>query len=313
VGDVSRARRKRSAKHYVVSVLTQVWRHPSNQGRRFRAVGRAIGWQARKRITGKPRLVTFGPYEIMCYPDTGSAANVIYFTERFDPVELAFLDLYLRPGDNVVDAGANIGLYSLWATALVGAAGRVDAFEAAPHTAERLRENLALNGLEGRVTVHQVAVSDAEGELDFYVDFDVSNQVVPQGKDASDLSRVETVRAVALGEVLPDIGYALGKLDVEGAEVAALKGWSAGLERGNPPVLLLEVLQGQLERQGTSRGELVGLLHEFGYGLFSFDPVTAALGEMSTAHLGGNVIAVKLDRVEFVTERLDQGLSARAL
>jgi len=304
---VTSVRRKHSTGHYVASVLTKVWRHPSNEGRRVRAVARSVGWQLQKRITGKPRRISFGPYQIMCYPDTGSAANVIYFTERFDPVEFAFLDRYLRPGDNVVDVGANVGLYSLWAANLIGEAGEVHAFEAAPRTVTRLRENLALNDLQSRVVVHEAAVSDVEGELEFYVDLDVSNQVVPAGTQAPGQSRVETVRAAALAEVLPDIEYSLGKVDVEGMEVLALKGWAPVLERGNPPVLLLEVLSGQLGKHRTTPEVLASFLKELGYGLFSFDPSRFTLQERPMTGARGNVIAVHLTQLSFVTDRVTPG------
>jgi len=292
--------RKHSALHYGRSVIGQVWRHPSNAGHRSRAVARAVGWQVSKRLTRQPRMLPFGPYQVLCHPDTGSAANVIYFTERFDPVEFDLLDAYLRPGDWVIDAGANVGLYSLWMAALVGRDGRVEAFEAAPYAASRLRENIELNDLQGLVNVHEAAVSDLEGIVDFYVDLDVSNSLAPPGIGGT--GRTVSVNAVTLDRALSHRPYALAKFDVEGAEVAALRGWQEHLESGGPPLMLLEVLEGQLRKQGSSAEAVVDLLRSVGYELHRYIPLSRTLEPIAHgARLSGNVVAVRgavRDRIE---------------
>ncbi len=194
-------RGKRSRSHYIRSVLRQVWRHPSNRGRRGRAIVRSIAWQMYKRSMGRPLLLRFGAMKVRCYPDTGSAANIIYFTERFDPVEFDFMDCYLRPGDRVVDAGANIGLYSLWMAQLVGESGRIDAFEGSPKACVRLRENVALNCLQELIEVHAVAISDRPGTVKFSLDYDVADAIVPSGVSGVAHRWVE-VDAVALDDVI---------------------------------------------------------------------------------------------------------------
>jgi hypothetical protein len=98
-------------------------------------------------------------------PESGATSNVVYFTERFDPVEMAFLDRFVRPGDHVIDAGAT-GLYSLFLATLVGGDGRIDVFEAAPRS-RRSAAKTALNGLLGTSALHEVAISDRIGELRF--------------------------------------------------------------------------------------------------------------------------------------------------
>lgn len=296
--------RKHSNLHYVRSVLGQVWRHPSNRRSRVRACSRAVGWQVRKRLSGSPVEIPYGPYRVRCYADTGSAANVIYFTERFDPVEQAFMDAYLRPGDHVVDVGANVGLYALWAAALTAPDGVVHAFEAAPGTVARLSENVALNGLEERIEVHPTAVSDSVGEVEFFVDFDVSNGIATSTSDRS-RSRTAVVPAVDLDSSLGTVDFALAKIDVEGAELAALNGWAQSLRRGSPPVLLIELLEGQLQRQDTSVAEVVELLGQLGFALYQFDPDDSRLMAVDVADVsGGNAIAVWQSALDGVQSRL---------
>ena len=73
---------------------------------------------------------------------------------------------FLRPGDTFIDAGANIGLFTLLALSVVGDKGHVHAFEPNPLVAAMLRESLALNAADN-VTVHEIGLSDVEGSAAF--------------------------------------------------------------------------------------------------------------------------------------------------
>src|SRR5438093_220793 len=71
-----------------------------------------------------------------------------------------FLKRTLRPGMTFIDAGANLGEYTLLAARLVGPAGRVYALECAPRTLVNLHRNVTLNHLT-HVRVVEAAVCDA--------------------------------------------------------------------------------------------------------------------------------------------------------
>lgn len=70
----------------------------------------------------------------------------------------------VRAGDTVFDVGANIGLFALFCLRQADGV-RVVSYEPAPNCLECLRENVAEHG--DRVRVRDVAVSDAEAELEF--------------------------------------------------------------------------------------------------------------------------------------------------
>ncbi len=70
---------------------------------------------------------------------------------------------HVREGDVCVDAGANIGYFSLLFAQRVAPSGKVIAIEAAPDTVRRLRANLELNGVTGIVDVVEAACALAEG------------------------------------------------------------------------------------------------------------------------------------------------------
>jgi len=69
----------------------------------------------------------------------------------------------VKPGMTVVDIGANLGYFTLLMADLVGAAGRVHAFEPNPPITARLRQNVSINGISERVTVYEQALSDRNG------------------------------------------------------------------------------------------------------------------------------------------------------
>lgn len=147
----------------------------------------------------------------------------------------------LPAGTGFLDVGANLGYFSLLAARWVGPRGRVDSIEPDPLNRQRLQDNLAANALAGRVTVHAIAASDHAGELRlWHPDGDDANHgmastvVVPQGA-----SREFVVQAERLADVIaqcPDVV----KMDVEGAELSALKGMEPWFKGERPPKLVVE-------------------------------------------------------------------------
>ncbi len=139
-----------------------------------------------------------------------------------------FLRNHLRKGDVFIDAGANIGFYSVLAASLVGEKGNVVAIEMMPDTASRLTKNLGLNG-SAHVAVVQKALSGQAGEK-------VRAEVIPgkfgqasiaESKDsaAATMIEVETTTLDELDRQFGGIGRVkVLKLDLEGAEEAALQG-----------------------------------------------------------------------------------------
>lgn len=133
-----------------------------------------------------------------------------------------------------LDVGAHVGH---WALRLAGQASRVIAVEASPATAAVLRENIALNGLGNAVTVIEAAAWDSEAVL--HLSDPVTSQVrgactrtVPDGPGPA-------VRAAPLDSLLdPGLDISLIKLDVEGADLHALRGMAGTLARCRPAMLI---------------------------------------------------------------------------
>ncbi|MCF8469392.1 MAG: FkbM family methyltransferase [Parvibaculum sp.] len=128
----------------------------------------------------------------------------------------------LRPGDCFVDAGANIGFYSIEAAKMVGITGTVVAIEMMKENVAVLRDNIRMNRCDS-MRVVEGAVSANEGEV-----LMVSMPAGSFGQASLRRTDGETkykVNSTTFNSVLRDTpSIRLMKMDLEGAELDALKG-----------------------------------------------------------------------------------------
>ena len=108
--------------------------------------------------------------------------SLIYpYVKKFYDTKIKLLDFFpqddgpyekdnieLKKGDWVVDAGANIGMFSLFAAKKVGEQGKVFSFEPVPATQRLLKRNIELNGIKN-VEVVPFALGEKKGELSFSI------------------------------------------------------------------------------------------------------------------------------------------------
>jgi FkbM family methyltransferase len=190
----------------------------------------------------------------------------VYLTGHYEPDTARIIADLLRPGDVFIDVGANSGFFTLLAAKRVGASGQVHSFEPLPVMRQRLQENLALNGFQN-VTLHDVALSNARGEVTFYEG--------PQGhkgisslrpiSQAANTLRIQTLPMDDLLAAIPSIR--LIKIDVEGAEQLVVEGMWQLLSK-HRPFLILEVTDEYLKPFGHDAVGLCSLLCASGYRIF---------------------------------------------
>ena len=190
---------------------------------------RFVGLWLRTRDRGSVRLkeLKYGG-SILC--DFATPYEAMVWLGEEEAAELDALAALLRPGDTFVDCGANVGLWTIAAANLVGAAGSVYAVEANPRTVETLRENLRRSRVENVCVVPYAA-----GEAPSTAMLDTSS--------FANLARIqaagETVVDVRpLDAVLDGVGVDGIKVDVEGYEPAVLRGATGTLQRCAPWVVL---------------------------------------------------------------------------
>lgn len=143
----------------------------------------------------------------------------------------------LPSGGTMIDGGAHLGFMSIVAARAVGPSGRVHAFEPNPNTMPILRRNLERNGVDDRVVIHEQGLSDAPGAASFYLTTGGNTSSLHAAFEAD---AVETQVDLTAGDdvIGPDETIHAIKIDVEGHEVAALRGLRATIERSREQVVL---------------------------------------------------------------------------
>jgi FkbM family methyltransferase len=190
------------------------------------------------------------------------------------PTELAdargVLRNFLRPGDTFVDVGANHGSFSIAASSLVGRDGLVIALEPQPRLAGLVQRSLACG--PASFEVHQVACGDRNGAVDLHIPRATSGAAGVFGAySAAPVHRTVTVPMRRLDDLLDGralTGRTFVKLDVEGSEMAVLRG-AERILRGTTPAVLLEINARAMRAAGTPPEGLRQLLLDLGYDRFA--------------------------------------------
>ncbi len=198
------------------------------------------------------------PMYLSWQADTGWVLGI------YEPHLLQTLKQHLKQGDCCMDIGANLGYFTSVMSHLVGDDGEVIAFEPLPNNVKVLEQNIALEGLEN-VKIEPKAVSDSVGTACLVIQGDIDftgtaslTEVYDWGGERAEVP----VPVITLDSYVAELSKrpSLLKIDVEGAELQALRGAKNVLSTARP-ILLIEI-HGWGSPQS---GELVDLLEERGY------------------------------------------------
>lgn len=194
----------------------------------------------------------------------------------YEPNVTAYLRAAVRPGDTVVDIGANQGFHTLTLAMGVLPGGHVWAFEPHPRSRSILLENVASNFLHHSVTVSGAAAWEHEGELTFRARtgeaagshlraaYEIPGDVA-EGEDIT----VPTIDTGAFLAGLPSPPNLI-KLDAEGSEPEILRA-GADVLRAHHPTIVLEVLRPSFESDDAIEAWERWLRDDLGYGISYLD------------------------------------------
>ncbi len=189
---------------------------------------------------------------------------------EYDRANVAILCRFIRAGGLALDVGANIGFYSV-PLAIAGA--RVLAFEPVPQNVSRLRENVALNGLESTISVHAIALSSEGGtaEITLREDFagggEVGNAAIVIADGQDQVFATVRVPLARLDDLFPSIASGqidVMKVDIEGHEDQFLRGAQSTIAH-HRPVILMEMNRWFYRRRGIDLDTLLPFLLPPGY------------------------------------------------
>jgi FkbM family methyltransferase len=181
------------------------------------------------------------------------------------PVQVVVADA-LRSGDVFLDIGANVGFFSLLAARIVGPTGAVYAFEPVPANAARIGANARRNRFRN-VHVLELAAADEDGQTNLLLAIHPGGAVLASAGAPPDAAGSVVVRTATLDGLVTSgrvRAPAVVKIDVEGAELAVLRGMAATLRR-HGPLVVCEVDAAEQETLDAKRCEIEAVLAEAGY------------------------------------------------
>lgn len=200
----------------------------------------------------------------------------IFWYGRYSVDVLSLADRLLQRADVVLDVGANLGEFSVFAAKRVPD-GVVHAFEPAQKLFSLARRNIEANGFN-QAHVHGVGLSDHPGKFPIYkattcgADGSVNDGLNSLFNGAG-LEVSETIEVVRLDDWCGQHRVArldLIKMDIEGAELSALKGGEKILRRLKPK-MIVEVNETTCQRAGYRSRDLVDYIVGLGYEILNID------------------------------------------
>lgn len=202
----------------------------------FRGKGR-LRRRFRVPETGTP-IVTFAG-GVRLRLDLRESLQRDFYFGLSDQRELRLVTDRLRAGGDFVDVGAHVGMYTVRAAIELRGRGRVLSFEPNPSARAQLVENLELNGCTNVVVV-AAAVADGVGEAMLHVPAspDPSFSSLERGRFREGEPLVVPVTTVDAAVAEHGLSPAVVKIDVEGGEVAVVRGMAETLSSARPTVLV---------------------------------------------------------------------------
>ncbi len=194
--------------------------------------------------------------------------NILYpiFKRKQDVKELRLISSVVKSGNNVLDIGANIGFYTSEFSRLTGAKGTVFAFEPEPLNFKYLQQNC--RHLKNVKLINK-AVSDTTGTLKIYLSKMLN--VDHRTYQIDDYSAIKEIDAITIDDYLranknPNIDFI--KMDIQGFEMAALKGMLTTLRRNVEIKIISELWPYGLQKAGSSANEMIHFLNSEGFNVY---------------------------------------------
>jgi FkbM family methyltransferase len=195
--------------------------------------------------------------------------RTLFFTGTYEPGLLRLLEDEVRPGDVVVDVGAHIGVHAVTAARRLrdlGGGGRVVAFEPTEDSSAAIRVAATRNGLP--VEVVRAGLGEKSGTIELRADPRYGDHDAGVRSQFGDGEIVATAPLTTLDAWAAETGLDrldIVKIDIEGAEILALRGMRDVLTRLKPRLLAIEVKDVVIERGPGDEASLHALLAECGY------------------------------------------------
>jgi FkbM family methyltransferase len=236
----------------------------------------------------------------------------------FEKAECDFLSRFLQPGMTVLDVGAHHGFYALLASRRVGNSGRVFAFEPSPRERKKLGWHLRWNRCSN-VEMIAAAVGARAGQAELFVaagrETGCNSLRLPavRGTPEKVSVPVDTLDDFLSRRGVEHVDFL--KLDVEGAELSALRGAQNLVSRSPRPVVLVEVSDLRTAAWGYAASDILKQLSDRGYRWF--EPREGGWlvpAPLDAGHYNRNFVAIPEEAIDqfsgYQPQAQDEAISA---
>ncbi len=234
---------------------------------------------------------------------TGATGNIYFGLHEF--ADMGFLLHFLLGGDTFIDVGANIGSYTILASAVVGS--RTISIEPVPSTFIYLSENIRINKIDHLMELKNAAAGSVKGKLFMTADLDTVNHVVRDGQTGG--GHVE-INVLPLDDLLSnERPIRLVKIDAEVFETEVIRGMTVTLRNEGLDAIIIE-LNGSGEHYGYHDIDIHQKIVSFGFMPFRYDPFSRELTALDGI---GTENTIYLRNILFVEQRLRSAKKIKVL
>ncbi len=256
--------------------INEIHNHPFTARHKRLAWKKWFSWQLGSRLVPGPVLMPFvNETRLLVRPGLWGATMNIY-TGLAEFYDMSFLLHFLRPSDLFVDVGANVGVYTVLASGVIGC--NTIAFEPGDEAGAVLLSNCRLNEINRLVEFHPFAVGDKCTHVSFTKGLDTVNHVLDVHTNMSP-EQYREVEMVSLDSAVGSKQPTLIKIDVEGFTTPVLKGSEQLLENPLLQAVIIEIVIENVSDHDPNADPLEVFHRMAAYGLYpyTYDPYTRQL------------------------------------
>jgi FkbM family methyltransferase len=269
--------------------------HPFTRGHRITALARLFKWQLLSRLRKQPVVHQFTKNSKLWVWKglAGATGNIYCGLHEFE--DMAFLLHLLRPDDLFIDIGANIGSYTMLASAEAGA--NTIAVEPVPQTFGHLTQNIKLNNIAAKATALNIGLGSKKDNLKFTRGHDTGNHVATEHDTDVTEVKVDTLDNILAGQT-----PLLLKIDVEGFETEVLNGAEKILNSPGLKAIIIE-LNGAGDRYGFNDNDIHQLLFTKGFKVMRYNPFKRELAGAAERNTEHNTLYLR--DIDFISNRVN--------
>ncbi|OYU93280.1 MAG: hypothetical protein CFE21_21170 [Bacteroidetes bacterium B1(2017)] len=241
----------------------------------------------------KPKIINNYNYKgVRVNLDLKKHVDYRLYINTFESTTINYFIDCLKKDMVVLDVGANIGIYSLISSKIVGGNGAVFAFEPSPYCQKRISENMNLNSFKN-ITIIESCVSNTNGTTDFYLcDDDAYNSMtkytmLPYEKKIE--LPVITIDDFIKNKKLNSVDIL--KIDTEGVDHLVIEGASETIRLFHP-IIFFEYNRVISDKSSSNIGSGLYLLWDLGYEIYEFRNEILTLIEFDTLPTQSDIIAI---------------------